>query len=95
MNEQGYMAQELKKLLAPMVAMFTAEVSPKSDLISLTKAYGLYGRLWVDNHLDQGNLSVVHVGNKRCVSKSEVSLLLAVDKEPPAILLDHETNRKH
>lgn len=81
------MAQELKKVLTPMVAMFTAQVAPKSDLVSLTKAYELYGRLWVDNHIEQGNLSVLNIGNKRCISRSEVSLLLAVDKEPPAILL--------
>lgn len=87
MDKLGRKAEELKDTLAPMVAMFVAQVSPKKDEISTTKAYEMYGRKWIDTQLSKGNLSVRMVGNRHVLSVASIECLLAAEKEMPVTLL--------
>lgn len=83
MTELAYRAKDIKEYLAPMVAMFTAKVSPKEDDISLTQAYERYGRKWIDRRIERGELVTFPHGNKNCVSVAEIELLRAAERTLP------------
>jgi hypothetical protein len=86
MDRVGVIAENLRDVLKPMVAMIVAQVSPKEDYLSKNKAYELYGRRWIDGHIRRGNLNVRYVGSSRQLSKVDIELLIAAEKERPSIL---------
>lgn len=84
MDSIGRSAEELRRVLKPMVAMFVAEITPKKDSISISKAYSEYGRRWVNAQRERGNLNVRETPTGRLmVSRVELECLRAAEAEAP------------
>lgn len=84
MDSIGRSAEELRKVLKPMVAMFVAEIAPKKDSITISRAYSEYGRRWVNMQRERGNLSVRETPTGRImVSRVDLECLKAAESEAP------------
>lgn len=81
-------AHELQTLLKPVVDLLVKETRPKDDVLTLNKAYDIYGRRWVDHHIKAENLIPVKCGGRKILSKAECSCLWAVEHAQPSIVTD-------
>lgn len=85
MDNVGIIADNLRVVLKPMVAMMVAEVSPRKDELTKNQAYSLYSRRWIDDQIRRGNLAVRTCGNRALLSRADIELLIAAEKEQPKL----------
>lgn len=85
MNQVGYDAQELRTLLAPMVAMIVETIRPVQNILTVNQAYEKYGRRWIDDQIREGNLSFSTHGKRLTLSRADIECLLAAEKRQPKI----------
>lgn len=85
MDTTGITADNIRVLLKPLVTMIVAEVSPRRDELSKNQAYREYSRRWIDDQVRRGNLTVRYSGNRALVSRADIELLIAAEREKPTI----------
>lgn len=86
MTDIGKRAEEIRKMLNPMVALFVEQMEPRKDLVSLNQAYKVYGRPWVDRNIANGNLAVKPVSNRKFVSRAAMECLITAEMDTPKVI---------
>ena len=77
----------IQDMLTPMVALFVREINPKKDEISKNKAFKDYGRAWIEDQIERGNLCTRRKGNVLLVSRAAVELLKKAETSSAEFLI--------
>lgn len=80
MDHTGQIAQTLQEMMKPLVAAIIKEIQPQRDELSTNNAHRFYGRRWIEQNRDRGNLHPIIKGNKVVYSRAEIEALLTAEK---------------
>lgn len=83
MDNLGKAAKQLNTLLRPLVAMMIQELRPKDDELSMNAAYERYGRAWIEDQRNKGNLLCRYKGNRKVLSIADIECLRTAEQEMP------------